>query len=911
MKVVKPSKLSVVTRCFEHNRCHHLGVSVLAFVPLTGPANLLSEIAMWTFVPERLAMPVLDAGVPKYRGEYLVDGYAYTPGGEPQPGVAIRARVGACEKILEVRGDRFWRGLEPTEPRPFAAMRLGWEATYGGPDFADNPLGKGAAEVMIEGVMIRPLPNVEYPGQLVGSSRDRPEPACMLPIDISWPQRQRYAGTYDQRWLETLFPGLAADVDWNLFNIAARDQQRDGWWLPGEKFRFDNMHPTRPVLEGELPRYVARAFINRKVRIDRLDERGRATGEVDERERFSEVPLALQTLWFFPDAERAVMIFQGAARIREADGADVLALVLAAEHEGQLRPAEHYRQALLDRMTGAEGASIAWLRETDLLPEDLPNSVEPALAEDIEIGRNDALLQKNMHNRAVREAERARAMLVGLGLDPDVHGPPIPDPPTPPPSPAEALQIAAKLQAEAEAKVAAEKQWAAERMTAIGAMIDELGIPGFTSEILRQEVESPAPVGPPTFTAAGQLASIQAMAADFRSRGTIVDELEEMSVDKQLYARWEAAERQMRDGYRISAHLQHPAPAMDEALHAAARERVLKAIARGEDFAEFNLTGADLSGMQLVGAKLAGGFFESARFDGADLSNADLSNAVLAHASLVGAKLDGAKLDSANLGRSTLRDASLIAADLSNAVLMEADLSGATVRKAKLSGVNLHNAKFANTDACEIDAEQLNLIETRIAGIRLAGAKLGKANFIKLDLSNVDFSGADLSSATFLGCVATGANFSGAVLVNARFVQACVLDQANFTGANVTRGFLRGSSMRSCELSHATLDFADLCECQLVSARFYRAIARETKFDKSDLSHAVLLSANLMCASFANATIRGADLRASNLYAADMARVRSDEHVQLDEALLTKVQIHPRYDPRNDGEPEDTHGNAL
>jgi uncharacterized protein YjbI with pentapeptide repeats len=50
-----------------------------------------------------------------------------------------------------------------------------------------------------------------------------------------------------------------------------------------------------------------------------------------------------------------------------------------------------------------------------------------------------------------------------------------------------------------------------------------------------------------------------------------------------------------------------------------------------------------------------------------------------------------------------------------------------------------------------------------------------------------------------------------------------------------------------------------------------------------------------MDASFTNATIRGADLRASNLHGADMARVRTDERVQLGEALLTKVRIHPRH----------------
>ena len=75
----------------------------------------------------------------------------------------------------------------------------------------------------------------------------------------------------------------------------------------------------------------------------------------------------------------------------------------------------------------------------------------------------------------------------------------------------------------------------------------------------------------------------------------------------------------------------------------------------------------------------------------------------------------------------------------------------------------------------------------------------------------------------------------------------------------------------------------------------YQAVARRTRFDVSDMRDANLMSANLMHASFARATIRGMDLRGANLYGADMARVRTDPTVKLDEALLTKVRIHPRH----------------
>ena len=43
------------------------------------------------------------------------------------------------------------------------------------------------------------------------------------------------------------------------------------------------------------------------------------------------------------------------------------------------------------------------------------------------------------------------------------------------------------------------------------------------------------------------------------------------------------------------------------------------------------------------------------------------------------------------------------------------------------------------------------------------------------------------------------------------------------------------------------------------------------------------------------------DLRGTNLYGADMARVRSDAHVRLQDAVLVKVRVHPLHAPAGTG----------
>lgn len=66
------------------------------------------------------------------------------------------------------------------------------------------------------------------------------------------------------------------------------------------------------------------------------------TQRVGNEEKFKEIKTRLNTLWFFPDAERAILAFQGMHEIAEDDGADIAHLLAAVEYLDQPRPAQHY-----------------------------------------------------------------------------------------------------------------------------------------------------------------------------------------------------------------------------------------------------------------------------------------------------------------------------------------------------------------------------------------------------------------------------------------------------------------------------------------------------------------------------------------------------------------------------------------
>lgn len=899
MKVIKPGKISLMSRPYEQERRFYMGFSAIAFVPLgvesAGPI-LLPEVDLWKFAAKHApGGGTLDVGVPKARAEYLVIGKAYTPGGAPQPNLTVRAKIGGAKKSIEVFGDRLWLNPGHSKPRPFTEMPLDWSHAYGGPKHLKNPLGKGHSEVASDGATVWPLPNLESAQERIASSSDQPEPAVFAPIDVSWPQRTALAGTYDQDWLENLFPGFARDMDPGFHNIAPRDQQRDGAWAGTEAYRFEHMHPDRPVLAGVLPCIRARVFISRSHRIGQ-PRPSYITNKALVRKpppALEEVPLALQTLWFFPDQQRAVMIWHGHAQVAEEDAADVLHALVCAEHQSQPRPAAHYTAALAARLDPQWGM-LAALQDNELLPEDLSLLPDEPPDEDKALSTFEGLTQQNSHRRMVAETQKARDIVASHGLDPDVHGPTMPPPLKPPPKLHKLPEVIARIEAEAKAKQAECEAIAAAKLAEAEKDVDDAKVPGFTSKSLRAEIEAKH-VGPPTFSATALRAQLVAIAMECRRQNTIVDEIEDMIVDKKLYADWQTAEKNLFDTYRDMAHLQDPAPPMPPELGPPTRARLLAAIAAKEDLSTLNFTGADLRGLDLRGADLSNALLESADLTGADLRGCKLERAVLAHADLTDTRLDGATLVGANLGkaaltRTVLAGADLKRAQLSGARLTGADLQGATIHESMLMGMRLEKV-----DARKLVGETLNFYEVELVSADFGGAKLKGANFMKTRLRGAKFVGASLESATFLEADAAGADFTGADLTNARFVEGCLLDGAQFVGAVMKGAFLRGSSLVGANLQRAVLDAADLCECDLQRARLHQASAKQTKLEVSDLRQAELYAANLMGASLARATLHGADLRFANLYGADMARVRRDGSEQLGEALMTKVRVHPRH----------------
>ena len=399
MKVIKPTKLPILSRVVERARKPAFHVAAMLGFPLDKPRALLDELAFWAAVSDALgASGVVDEGFAKVRGEMLVAGSFFAPGSKPLPASYVRVKLGSVDKRLSILGNRTWRDHAPTAPEPMTTMPIDWAHAFGGPRFDRNPYGVGDGD----GQAVT-LPNVDHYGAILRSPADRPEPAGFLPMDVTFAQRRKRAGTYDTRWFEEHFPGLAPDAEPTFFNVAPEDQWIDGFFKGDEALLVENMHPERPRIEGHLPGLAARCFVTQRT----------AGGE-----RFLEIPMRWDTVWLFPTAGFGVVIAHGSLPVAEDDAADVLHLVCACEDPASPRPIDHYQQALARRLDKDKGA-LAGLSDSDLMPP-RASGVAPNIGE-LDIGRwvkCEYLGAQNMRRGAERRRAEMRAKVEAEGLDP-------------------------------------------------------------------------------------------------------------------------------------------------------------------------------------------------------------------------------------------------------------------------------------------------------------------------------------------------------------------------------------------------------------------------------------------------------------------------------------------------------------
>jgi uncharacterized protein YjbI with pentapeptide repeats len=880
MKIIKPLRLGMLTRPFMKDQRHWLSVTIIAMTDSLGSdARLIPEAHCWqTFGDELGSETAFELGMPKARPEFLVTGQAYTCHQQDKTQCAVDVRVGRQQKNLLVFGDRFWIDGRASAPQAFDSLRIDWRHAFGGPGFAENPLGIGHDDEMINGLRARRLPNIENPGARLHRPDHVVEPAGLGPVDLTRPSRSARLGRqYDDHWKNNLFPGFSQDMDWSYFNAAPSDQ----WLAPeegglaGADFEIWNMHPDHVVQRGKVPEWRARCVV----------VRGPINSVELSEGTLADVPMQLTTAWFFPHLGRLGLIYHGVTPVEEDDAADITHTMIAMEDGASPpRDLQAYREILSLRCE-SEDRAIYGLLDDQLMPEAILGPW-PDLDDQI---AEESPLRRNMKARAAHAQAEMEVAFKSFGMGGQVR-PPQPD------SPMEKVPTLRELPAylqKGKALIEEKRQQMDEARKTLEKAAEANAVhsrkAGFDTSTFFAQAESTKIKGPPKTDMWPKIEAMARRAAD----GGYSPSVEQMTEMRRVV---DGSVRQLIENYRRTAHHQDPADPMSAEQAAQTRVEVTRILAGTRDFSDLDLTGADLSNMDLRGARWHRTLLECADFTGSVLDGGDMSEALLARARLARTSMREVNFEQANLAmvqceQVDFTGARFVSTTLDALSAAHCDFTAATMEDLALPEASLSQCNFSRVQLLTTEFAE----GSTLRNLRFEGARLYKVSWIECAVSDLSFSGAELDTCDWTDTDCTG----GVDFSDARMLSTCFVGQSNLRKAN-----FQGAVLTDCNLHETVLDEADFRDARLANTDFSDASMRGANLAGADLGGAMFIRADLTAASFVDASLIEADLQKAilvaadfhraNLFQADLSQCLIDDTTRFDEAYTEQVITMPR-----------------
>ncbi|MDM8555565.1 DUF2169 domain-containing protein [Desulfococcaceae bacterium HSG7] len=927
MKIIRPLQLSFNHQVLEQNKKFYFTASATLGVHLqTGEECLDLNYLKDAFeCMGETSLP--DMGMPKPTGEFLVSGSFYPPQKQAVSQGMVKVKLGQQEKELHVYGLRQWGHGLASPPEPFEFMPIDYKYAFGGSEYEKNPAGIGYKDGY--------LPCIEFPDQMILSPNDKPEPAGFSGIDPTWPQRMRFQGTYDRKYLKKYFPGYPVDFDWAYFLCAPEDQWCDTFYKGNEPFEIYNMHPDIPLIKGSLPDLYARCFLMHTL------------GQEPE---FSELPLELDTIWFFPEKLLALQIWRGVAEVSN-DEADDITHVLAAYEDSAHPPRtyEHYLQAFEKRLN-SDDVLLTNFNTEDLIPIGAKCAMEllqeMAFADDeqSELAKNiDAKAEsiKKMADEKVEEAIQQAEKNMAKTDIPDEAKAKMPD--------GGKIDIRKMLKKSSEAKpdpdvVALNKKLESilpgitagdpkkielkkfsfdkidKIMAAVGKLTDKKEKEAKT--LAKEEIaKAKEQVKEQLQKAKASLKDVKAASGETEAKlEETLKTLDDIDLDKipeVPLPRVNAEELIGKLGQvspQVMEAMQHLQSMKQMGIENEQTENLEKQIQENLNTA----TQQAEEGLHEAEKAFKEGYFMGAHFmkdglsphkdpvedvasrllkaiaEGEDVSNGDWACIDLSYQNLDGVDLSGTFLEQVNFTGASLKGANLSKAIMARAILEDADLSQANLEEANVGGVhalrtdftdaNLKSAKLSKGDFTDAVFTRSELEDTESLEIIVNGADFTQAimpsmKFIESEIKGTIFSKADLTATMFYDCAIKNANFSEAIMHSCTWADVR-LNNVIFDGTDLTGSCFVATDPEKTVLENVRFAGACLNKCNL----------QEMRMPDTDLTYTSMENANFTKADLSGADLYGAYARGAQFKKTILTEARMDE-INLMEGFLSKAYL--------------------
>lgn len=155
-----------------------------------------------------------------------------------------------------------FRGWRLSQPEPATVVPLRWEHVYGGMcETGDglatderNPLGCGWINSdHTDRRKPLPAPQLEAPGAPYEGPESDLEPVGFGPVPPAWLPRRPLGGTFDQRWIDEVWPHWPEDYDFAYHNSAPPQLRWPGFLSGEERVVLSNLRPEQGEMGFDLP----------------------------------------------------------------------------------------------------------------------------------------------------------------------------------------------------------------------------------------------------------------------------------------------------------------------------------------------------------------------------------------------------------------------------------------------------------------------------------------------------------------------------------------------------------------------------------------------------------------------------------------------------------------------------------
>jgi uncharacterized protein YjbI with pentapeptide repeats len=847
MRIHKPDTAEVVLRSYVDLAGRRiLSVGIVHAFDLHPDAALAARDSsvVWPLVTAAIGdLAPLDEGWAKMKSEFFVYGSAYMPKSGAQQPISAKASLGHVQKQLAVYGDRSWTPMGTIgKPDPFWRIPLIPERAFGGKNDSMNLLRNDAVDSQIKtnGMAMDFIPNIEHPGQLIQNRSDHPSPAGFWALNSEDPRRMQHFGTVNEKWLKTRWPHFPLDTHPDYLQAAPYDQQSISYWQGNEAFALVNLHPVYPLIEGVLPGLTARILI--------------ATQDSDKVLSIVESRSLPETVWFFPDHLKGLILHRAVFEVKAIDGDDVNDLYVEFENKSN-KPATF--EILKSRILSAMAAADIPDQDEYWSPVDSSASNQDSMPSNASPDINEAMHKlESLEQWVQTPASQELSIQKSTSMIPMT---PLLDP-----------QTAAEL-ASIKTMIEQSKQTVAAAFKNTNMTEKDL------LEILFNQPDAP---GMPNIFS--------------DSPNSITQVLDELQADvEKLYLSDAEMDQAALEGDAGAVRSSESAEEVASPADTQLRQTVMDMHAQGESFEGMDLSGTDLSGLDLSGADFSGVSLSEANFTQAQLERCKFDGAILSSAVFAGAMLRNASLKDVSAGQANFQQA-----NLDSAVLFESDFSGADFSKATLISATLRQSVFSGAHMADINAsdaiaDEAIFDEANLEGANFSGARLKSTHFTNASMPEVNLSRCIAPRLDVSGANLSSANLSSAYLDSSIASKSTDLSKAMLRESVLTNCNWHGVNLEGADLNEASMDKADLMGANLRHVSMLRSVARGACLDKADLTGLDATGANLFEGGFRGTTLSSSSFNSANLFAADFSDAKIDS-VHLEGANIERTIIKLR-----------------